>query len=1227
MTKRTPKRTSRVYRNPQQKTKKKTLKKKSKKFVRKTHNKTLRKQSRKTFRKQSRKSLRKHSRLYTKKYKRTKKRKHKKIMRGGNFKWLLLGAVYGRSNFRGGADDPEGVKVFTTLFGDPWYNIEAVNSFIRGNMPEGIAPKDKVSSFKEIIIAGFTDVMRDAINGIIKFLNLYAVNISNGRGWRWYVVAAGGDGFNRLDGMDSSLRSVSPDIDVKVTFDQVDNPITSQDDFDNPQMQYAYNNFVYETYIRYLIVSTELSEALNYVCEKINQSIYKNNAIHTVLPTTADGSPIIDTGLDKFGNSFNEWIRYCQKQGTEDVNFLNPFIENIEGFSKVFEDYLDLFNFVKIPPRLVKRLSFIDAGINNGVLVFNNISLYALDLKFGSIPPFTGFGGILDLVLTIPEQLGYLKTSPGSDDFILKTVDHEGELYQISDKYYLHDMEILLLFELRIANYKIIKDIDRLASWLKMPRENMLEDVLKQKLEHILIKIGNICDRILTPGPQQLVGGGGIIVYPSDKIKLLWASKFKLINALKENPNGLIDPGSPVEVALKPHIVSPEHINLPLDVDPVVGSGTLDFNPLDAYEFYSTYMRDNVGHKVPGAGAVPVADAVAGAVAGAVPGAVAGAVAGAVPVPVAGADEPEEEVNIRRTRSKGTDGEPNQPGVFPLDDDHKYVPNIDYHEFCTKAKGLKRINFYDLFMSYIDKNPTVYDDSQRSEYDEEALDASEHFSRVKPLDARDGKWKMLWLMFWYNNKWGVRIDDNGIQIPCPSDLPTEGVHSHPNGPNWFAETMEKYQKAAKRNDQGEITDDQIAATELIASQYVDSNRTVMSTPPLWPYEGDASNPFIHYTAGLEGAIFEERHERVRATMGLQLETAIASKNPVDIAAAEKAFEDISNIEHGKPIFRTNILMTDPVQQMLCIVIMMFTLECINENPDLIPYMCNFRYPLPPGGQALHFGVAGDGVGSNDDVVNQGAGVRPDDISMIAKYMTKSSLMHCNPDNIDKDIEDRDKKYLGNRGSGENKTIVLKARAVWHLKPTADGGFKFDANAGIKDRDVVDDVLLLGVDGTDIAGLSAEDVKQVLNPPRAPGDPPKKTLTLKIIGGDIHTGKTHKEKTVYCLNKLILSLFKYLYHDLSQHAGDPIPPNYDGEERARRIGLCDAIVTCVNEACPPPPQIGLGEYTEPIKSAKDLKKADDKRAKKTYLGYLYKIYTEGADFKLILSHEELSRITD
>ena len=275
MTKRTPKRTSRVYRNPQQKTKKKTLKKKSKKFVRKTHNKTLRKQSRKTFRKQSRKSLRKHSRLYTKKYKRTKKRKHKKIMRGGNFKWLLLGAVYGRSNFRGGADDPEGVKVFTTLFGDPWYNIEAVNSFIRGNMPEGIAPKDKVSSFKEIIIAGFTDVMRDAINGIIKFLNLYAVNISNGRGWRWYVVAAGGDGFNRLDGMDSSLRSVSPDIDVKVTFDQVDNPITSQDDFDNPQMQYAYNNFVYETYIRYLIVSTELSEALNYVCEKINQSIYK----------------------------------------------------------------------------------------------------------------------------------------------------------------------------------------------------------------------------------------------------------------------------------------------------------------------------------------------------------------------------------------------------------------------------------------------------------------------------------------------------------------------------------------------------------------------------------------------------------------------------------------------------------------------------------------------------------------------------------------------------------------------------------------------------------------------------------------------------------------------------------------------------------------------------------------------------------------------------------------
>ena len=52
MAKRTPKRTSRKYRNRLQKTKKKTLRKKSRKSLRKHSKKTLRKQSKKTLRKQ-----------------------------------------------------------------------------------------------------------------------------------------------------------------------------------------------------------------------------------------------------------------------------------------------------------------------------------------------------------------------------------------------------------------------------------------------------------------------------------------------------------------------------------------------------------------------------------------------------------------------------------------------------------------------------------------------------------------------------------------------------------------------------------------------------------------------------------------------------------------------------------------------------------------------------------------------------------------------------------------------------------------------------------------------------------------------------------------------------------------------------------------------------------------------------------------------------------------------
>ena len=386
---------------------------------------TSRKYSRKISKKYSRKTYKKkYSRKnYKKKNKRTKKRKSNKkknIMKGGNFKTRLTE----NSNFD---DKPE------------WYGEDNLKSFLKSNMSiDGVDNDVKLGCFKEIIIAGFTDCMRNGINGIIEFLNKFAEqkSLTHPDNWKWYVVAAGGDGFNRLL-TDADKRPISPDIDVKVTYD-----IFGLGD-----------NL--SKYIRYLQVSTEVSAALDAAVVYINHNITREEPAPERPATLPEG--IDYTLLNQFIILFKAWKGLCT-----DHNFLKPFKKlndaEIGNFENTFGDYFKLFNMEDYPPRLIKRLSLMESGYNGKTLVFNNITLYALDLKFLNLPSFSGFAGILDVVITIPDQMGFLTGPPGNSDSDFKHEDDSREIYSISENYYLHDMEILLLFGLRIGNHKIIKE-------------------------------------------------------------------------------------------------------------------------------------------------------------------------------------------------------------------------------------------------------------------------------------------------------------------------------------------------------------------------------------------------------------------------------------------------------------------------------------------------------------------------------------------------------------------------------------------------------------------------------------------------------------------------------------------------------------------------------------------------------------------------------------------------
>ena len=814
---------------------------------------TSRKYSRKISKKYSRKTYKKkYSRKnYKKKNKRTKKRKSNKkknIMKGGNFKTRL-------TSIPEFDEKPE------------WYGEPNLDTFLKSNMKiDGVDNDVKLGCFKEIIIAGFTDCMRNGINGIIEFLNEFAEEKSSTRGWKWYVVAAGGDGFNRLL-TDADKRPISPDIDVKVTYD-----IFGLGD-----------NL--SKYIRYLQVSTEVSAALDAAVVYINHNITRE-PVPEKPPTLPEGFGY--TLLDQFIILFKKWKGLCDYH-----NFLKPFEKlnhaEIGNFKTIFEDYFKLFNMKDYPPRLIKRLSLMESGYNGKTLVFNNITLYALDLKFLNLPSFSGFAGILDVVITIPDQMGFLTGPPQNPqnlDSDFKQEDDSRKTYSISENYYLHDMEILLLFGLRIGNHKIIKDIDRLTTWIKDKGITYFKSVadrtkitgtsnINEKLRELYKKIKSIKEDITKAGD-----------YPSNKQKSLednFENLTKEITSLvggskksnkKKNNHKQNMKGGGIyndlynEQRYQLFISGLEEIhNLPVITDnEKFESGIEVIKLIPGCDCKINY--NNVEHVVNGIGTI---------------------------IP---------SFDIINSKMTGGSIKKKLIGGRRLNKDKIHNPLLDYYDYFSFAKLFKYINVYDI---YIQNDNKIY--------------------------------TLIPFLFHYNQSLGKIIDNEGKvskDVIEPEDFS--------KGPNFYKKAL------------------YLAKGENI---YAEREDAIINRPPYLMYDSKDNQ---YYNSKLDDGIFAIKGD-------------------------------------FKPIFRTNTMMTEPVQQILCIYILSYLIDSFKTNPKLIPYICHYRFPHP---------ISSGSIDQNDKFVLQ--------------YLLQSPFKQCNPINIQDLIDNLDKP-----DDAATAAATRKKNVVYHLK--------------------------------------------------------------------------------------------------------------------------------------------------------------------------------------------------
>lgn len=333
---------------------------------------------------------------------------------------------------------------------------------------KGKLNKDKLEHFKEIIIAAFTDHMRDQILLLIKSIE-EGINLKmydNEKGIMGVdavgkknpvrIVISGGSGFNNL--IEKENRPISPDIDVKLclhTQEAIDlhKHMTQNKNVNQNVNDKNIKNLQMVVAKQLLIVRTHLFNVMEDKAKEISKSIKSE--------------------VNKFNNMFKNLYKYCSSNlmDGQDIPFLNTLDTVDDKWKKEFK---------KETVKVLVRETLMKRGIDgepeeNNPYKLHDVFLYSLDLPFNGKTGFDSLAGILDIVVSIPGHIGYILPSQ------CELQQGRQNCYNIKVEYYTEELNKLLKYGLRTKNKKILKDLVRytiLLTSLLTSQKNLSNEII-----------------------------------------------------------------------------------------------------------------------------------------------------------------------------------------------------------------------------------------------------------------------------------------------------------------------------------------------------------------------------------------------------------------------------------------------------------------------------------------------------------------------------------------------------------------------------------------------------------------------------------------------------------------------------------------------------------------------------------------------------------------------------
>ena len=399
--------------------------------------------SRKTKRVKQNTKKKRYSRKYLKKY-RNKSKKYKKNIkkyRKKNKRTQKKKILRKKRSQIGGANlfNDEELKQYTELLsskphgtteGMEWYaNPENIDEFLQSRLTSTNDAKVNLENKKEVRIASFTNYYRKSIYELVKIIDDYLNDLAD-------VVVSGGDGLNNI--LKSKDRLVSPDVDVKVIIKDKYETIT-KDNWLN----------IY----RLVIIMTEY--IVDYIVCCLNGS-YPDEFIE--IPSLQKPSDIADC----------DTIKALFYHGSEPFNF-HISEEEFTGFFQNTLLHVDAENFYTIGKPWNRRTSNMKAGGKEPPFTLMNVKLIAIDLRFTELRTyFSSLAGVLDIVIAVPGHIGHNGMLDNGYKPINPFDDPTISINCITMEYYIYEMVKMISYGLRIRNGKLVKDLGRCNTLLRI---------------------------------------------------------------------------------------------------------------------------------------------------------------------------------------------------------------------------------------------------------------------------------------------------------------------------------------------------------------------------------------------------------------------------------------------------------------------------------------------------------------------------------------------------------------------------------------------------------------------------------------------------------------------------------------------------------------------------------------------------------------------------------------